>query len=162
MSALTRPPPLRHTLGARRTVRAVLQEGALDMKRIAGLAALLTLSVLPGSPAADPSIKDVMKRAHMGSSSLLPEVGRDLKASPPAWADLQKHVKELGELGASLNKNTPPKGDRESWDKLTRAYLADVRSLEDAAGKQDRAAAQTALNKLNGSCKACHSEHQKK
>src|SRR5262249_60885496 len=104
MSALTRPPPLRHTLGARRTVRAVLQEGALDMKRIAGLAPLLTLSVLPGSPAADPSIKDAMKRAHMGSSSLLPVVGRDLKASPPACADLHTRVKARGELSSSLNR----------------------------------------------------------
>jgi cytochrome c556 len=129
------------------------------MKRIASVA-LLGLFTL--AAAAEPTIKEVMKRAHMGSTSLLPEIGRDLKANAPDWADVAKHVKELENLGNSLAKNTPPKGDRASWDRFTRAYLTDVKSLDDATQKKDRSAAQTALNKLNGSCKACHTEHQKK
>jgi cytochrome c556 len=130
------------------------------MKRFACLA-LLGLFVLSAA-AADPTIKDIMKRAHMGNSSLLPEIGRDLKAATPDWAEVQKHVKELNVLGTALAKNTPPKGDRNSWDRFTQAYLADVKSLEDATQKKDRTTAQVALNKLNSSCKACHSEHQKK
>jgi hypothetical protein len=73
------------------------------MKRFACLAALLGLFVLSAT-AADPTIKDVMKRAHMGNTSLLPEIGRDLKADPPDWADVQKHVKELNVLALPLRR----------------------------------------------------------
>lgn len=89
-------------------------------------------------------IKDVMKKAMKGP--LLKKV-----ASGSA-SDAEK--KELHEMFVALSKNEPPKGDAESWKKLTGAL---VKAAKGAVDGDDGAAA--ALKKA-GNCKACHSQHK--
>jgi cytochrome c556 len=108
-----------------------------------------------------PSVKEIMKRGHAGEASLLTALGRGLKADAPAWDRLQKETKELVELGQALAKNTPPVGDKGSWEKLTRAYLGHAEALDSAVKKHDRDAAQAARARLNASCKECHKAHRK-
>lgn len=110
--------------------------------------------------AADDSIKDVMSKAHKGSGSLLPTLGKELKADSPPWTDIQKQVKELVDLGETLAKNDPPKGEKASWKKQTEQYVKNAKALQDAAEKKNASDAKAAHAKLAGSCKACHQAHK--
>jgi len=112
--------------------------------------------------AADPSIKDIMKRGHGEGKGLLTEIGKELREDEPDWGDIQKDSKELVGLGTALGKNTPPKGDQASWDRLTKAYLANVKSLEAAAENKDKGTTQASLMQIRKSCSGCHMNHRPK
>jgi cytochrome c556 len=130
------------------------------MKRLVCVAAGLVLLAVGVAVAADPTIKEIMTKAHKGGKSLLANLNADLKDDEPDWNDIQKDTKELVDLGTSLGKNTPPKGDQASWDRLTKAYLANVKTLDGAAENKNKGAAQTALKQIQGSCKECHMAHR--
>jgi cytochrome c556 len=132
------------------------------MKRLACGVAGLALLAVGVAMAADPTIKDIMARAHKGSKSLLGTINTELKQDEPDWNDVQKDSKELLDLGKSLGKNEPPRGDKESWDRLTKAYEASAEALQSAAESKNQQAAKTALGKIQGSCKACHMAHRRK
>jgi cytochrome c556 len=129
------------------------------MKRLAYAAAGLVL--LAGlAVAAEPTIKEIMTKAHKGSNSLLANMRAELRADEPDWDEVQKDSKELVKLGTSLGKNKPPKGEQASWERLTSAYLNTAKSLESAAESKNKSAAQAALGKLTKSCKECHTAHR--
>ena len=137
------------------------------MKRLTCVAlglALLAAAALTRSPSyaadKDPTIKEIMTKAHKGGDALLGTLGKDLKADSPDWDKVQKETKELVELGTSLGKNDPPKGDKESWMKLTAAYLDTAKDLDAAAGKKDKDTAAADQKKLTGSCMNCHKAHK--
>jgi cytochrome c556 len=139
------------------------------MKRFrSGAALALALAAgmwaVQGPSAADsakePSVKEIMTKAHKGGSSLLAGVGKDLKAADPDWTDLQAKSKELVKLGTSLGKADPPKGEKDSWETLTKGYLGFAKDLETATEKKDKDAAAAAQKKLAGSCGACHKAHK--
>jgi cytochrome c556 len=145
---------------ARRAAGFVVTQGERFMKRLVCAAAGLVLVAAGVAVAADPTIKDIMIKAHKPGKSLLANIMGELKEDEPDWSDVQKDSKELVELGTALGKNTPPKGDQASWDRLTKAYLANVQSLEAAAESKNKSAAQTALKQMQGSCRACHMAHR--
>jgi hypothetical protein len=130
------------------------------MKRLACAAAGLALLAVGVAVAADPTIKDIMTKAHKGGKSLLANINGELKEDEPDWNDVQRDTKELLQLGSSLGKNTPPKGDQASWDRLTKAYVATAQSLETAAEGKNKSAAQSALKQIQGSCRGCHQAHR--
>jgi cytochrome c556 len=130
------------------------------MKRLACAAAGLVLLAVGVAVAADPSIKDIMIKAHKPGKSLLANINGELREDEPDWNDVQKDSKEMVQLGAALGKNTPPKGDQASWDRLTKAYLANVQTLEAAAESKNKSGAQTALKQIQGSCRGCHQAHR--
>ena len=141
------------------------------MKRCAwalGLAALLAAGVLTVARgrAQDgdrvPTIKEVMKKLNAGPNSLMANLGKELQQEEPDWAEVQRGAKEFAAFAGHLAENEPPLGSRESWGKLTKKYIDDVKSLEAAARKQDRAAALAAHARLKRSCTACHREHRPK
>jgi mono/diheme cytochrome c family protein len=131
------------------------------MKKFASVLAGLVVAIVATGTllAADLTIKEVMGKAHKGPNSLLANLGKDLKDDEPEWTDIQKETKELVELGTTLGKNDPPKGDKQSWKNLTKAYLDNAKALDAAAQKKDKATAQSYQAKLAGSCKACHTAH---
>jgi hypothetical protein len=106
-----------------------------------------------------PTIKDVMK-LHKGANAPLGKLGKALKSESPDWKDIQKSTKDFVVLGASLEKNDPPKGDKSSWKKFADGYLADAKALDEAAKAEDKSAAQKAHGKIAASCKACHVAHK--
>jgi cytochrome c556 len=108
----------------------------------------------------DPSIKEIMTKAHKDSNSLLAMIRKGLQSDEADWPDIQKETKELVKLGTALGKNEPPRGSKESWEKLTRAYLANAKALESDAQKKDQEAAKKDLGKLTGSCRSCHGAHK--
>jgi hypothetical protein len=109
----------------------------------------------------DPSIKAIMTKAHKGGNSLLATVRKDLMSDETNWADVQKKTKELVKLGTALGKNEPPRGDKESWAKLTGAYVENAKALDAAVGKQQKDEALKEQMKLAGRCMECHKAHRK-
>jgi cytochrome c553 len=88
--------------------------------------------------------KEIMKKAFKGP--LLKKVaGGDA-------SDEEK--KQLHEMLVSLSKNEPPKGEKESWEKLTGALV----KAGEAAVKGDEKAG--AMLKKAANCKACHKSHK--
>ncbi len=89
-------------------------------------------------------IKQIMKEAFKGP--LLKKV-----ASGDAS---EEETEKLHEMLVALSKNTPKKGDAESWKKFTselvKAGKAAVEGKEDAGTMLKKAA----------NCKACHKEHK--
>ena len=138
------------------------------MKRlvcVASVLALLAAVALAMSPSIaqakkDLSAKDIMVKAHKGNSSLLTMVRMELREDDPEWGEIQKNTKELVVLGGALGKTTPPKGDKQSWSRLTQQYLAGVKALDAAAQRKDKSAAQEAQKRLMSSCSACHKAHR--
>jgi cytochrome c556 len=135
------------------------------MKRIlTGLTCGAMLALMAGASglvAADdpPSIKEIMKKAH-SKTGLVPTVGKQLKEKDVKWDDVKKESKEIIELGTALGKNKPGKGEGDSWDKLTKAYVSSAEDLSKAAENMDAKAATTAQGKLQGSCMSCHKAHR--
>jgi hypothetical protein len=126
--------------------------------------ALLGLPALQRAGADDekktPTIKQVMAKLHKGSPSLLKKVGDQLQEEAPPWEAIQKETKDFVILGAALAKNEPPRGDKDSWEKLAQKYYDNAKVMDDAAQKKDDKAALAAHKKLFTSCAACHAAHK--
>jgi hypothetical protein len=109
----------------------------------------------------DPSIKEIMTRAHKGARSLLTQVGGDLKETSPAWTDARSKTRELVGLATTLGKRVPPRGERKSWTSWTNRYLVGAKVLDASIARKDRKNAQAALAQLRTLCAGCHREHRK-
>jgi cytochrome c' len=107
----------------------------------------------------NPDIETIMKKVN-GGKGLQKALGKDLQASTINWEDAGKKSKEIQELVDSLGKNEPPKGDKKSWEKLTKDYAANAKALNEACEKKDKSAAGAALGKMSRSCKSCHDAHK--
>jgi cytochrome c556 len=129
------------------------------------VAALLVAALAAGPAGAQgdgetPSIKKIMKTLHGGQKAPLNTLKTALKSNSPDWAKVQKEAKIFAELGPSLPKNDPPRGDKGSFEKLAKAYVANTKALEEAADKEDLKGARDALKKITTSCSACHKSHK--
>jgi cytochrome c556 len=133
------------------------------MKRTKRGLALLLIVILAGTVAAQEkvlSIKEIMSRLNK-PGGIYPAISKELKADDADWADIHEQAKSFIKLAEMLGKNPPPKGEPESWAKLTKQYADNARALEAAAGKKDRAAADAARKNLGGNtCKTCHKAHK--
>jgi hypothetical protein len=111
------------------------------------------------TPAADdpPAIDEIMKK-------VCSKKGACAKAKTAVegekWDDAQKEAKTMADLGSMLGKNTPPKGDKDNWDKLTKKFATEAKAVADAADKKDKEAATTAIKAFQKSCKTCHDAHK--
>jgi hypothetical protein len=137
------------------------------MKRLWGFAGVLAMLavigvVVPSSAQDNPSIKEIMTKAHKGGDALLAKIGKGLNAKEPDWTDLGKMSKELADLGTALGKNKPAKGEQASWDKLTKMYQDNAKTLVAAVDKKEQKDALAAQKKLAGSCMECHKAHKGK
>ena len=132
------------------------------MKRMACMASAVAILFI-GARADDatPSIKEIMGKLHKGDESPLAKLKKSLKSDEPDWKDVQDLTKDFESLGASLAKNDPPKGGKSAFEKRAKAYYQYAKSLNEAAKAKDKGKAQTALNKIGSSCKACHTAHKK-
>jgi hypothetical protein len=105
-------------------------------------------------------IKDIMTKLNKGPQSLTPLIGAALKAESPAWETVQGQTQEVVRLATAVGQNDPPKGDKDSWQKMTAAYVESATALDKAAQAKDRDAAVAAHDKLSRSCMGCHREHR--
>ncbi len=107
-----------------------------------------------------PSIKKIMQVLHKGPKAALGTVKTSLKSDTPDWEKVVKDAETIAKYGAFMSKNDPPKGEKEDYDKLAKAYETNAKDLKSAAEKEDLKAARAASKKLGDSCKACHSAHK--
>lgn len=122
-------------------------------------AELLVLSAGAGSADA-PSVKEIMGKANKPTGIYF-NLALDLKDENPSWPDIQQEAKDLAKLAAALRQTTPPRGDKDSWDRHTKAYAENAKALEQATAKMDQKAAQAAHAKMGGdACMACHKAHK--
>ena len=109
-----------------------------------------------------PTIKAVMGKLHKGSKAQQKVLEAQVKASPTDWEAIQKTTKDFVILGAALEKNDPPRGEKESWKKFAGKYYANAKALDDAAEAKDLAKVKDTQKAIGGSCKACHDTHKGK
>ena len=107
-----------------------------------------------------PTIKEVMSKLHKGAKSPLAKLKTALKAESPDWKSIQDSTKDFVILGAALAKNDPPKGEKHAYKKLADSYFEQSKAMDDAAKKEDKAAANAAFTKVSTSCMACHKAHK--
>ena len=123
--------------------------------------ALLLVNRPAGAGTADaPTVKEIMKKAN-SPTGIYANLGQDLKDDNPSWPDIQQEAKDLAKLASQLRQATPPRGDKDSWDKLTKAYADNAKTLAQATAKMDQAAARAAWATMGGdACKTCHKAHR--
>jgi cytochrome c556 len=107
-----------------------------------------------------PTVKEVMGKLNKGNKAPLAQLKTLLKAKTPDWKKIQDSTKEFADLGPTLSKNEPPKGDPAQFKKLAEVYGADCKDLDDAAKKEDLATTKGAFVKVTGSCMKCHTAHR--
>ena len=119
------------------------------LSMFAGLAVVAGFVCLPTIAADDDkpkySIEDVMKKG-MAKKGLLNKV--------VAGDASDEEKKTLHEMIVALGKNEPPKGDAESWKKLTGALAKQAKAVVDGTD-----GAEAKLKKA-ANCKKCHGEHK--
>lgn len=102
----------------------------------------------------------VMKSLFAGKHSPLKTLKAAVESDAPDWATIKEAAAKFPKYGPELGKSEPPRGDQESWAKLTRALAEESKALDAAAAKEDRAGVAESVKALGGSCKACHSVHR--
>ncbi|HEY2156657.1 MAG TPA: cytochrome c [Isosphaeraceae bacterium] len=135
------------------------------MKRLAvllGMVALLGLGGLAGAYDDPPSIKKAMGQLHKGQKAALPSIKAELKSDSPDWKKVKDTSKIIVTLSESITDLEPPRGDKENYAKLSKAYFANAKGLNEAAEAEDAAKAKAAVGKLFSTCKTCHESHQAK
>jgi cytochrome c556 len=135
------------------------------MKRLAvllGMVVMLGLGGLAGAYDDPPSIKKAMAQLHKGQKAALPSIKAELKSDSPDWKKLKDTSKIIVTLSESITDLEPPKGDKEDYAKLSKAYLGSAKDLNAASEAEDVAKAKSAAGKLGASCKSCHDAHKGK
>ena len=136
------------------------------MKRLAFVMSLLALVVsvvivsIEAQGAKTPATKEIMGKLNKGPDCLNAKIGKELKAEQPDWPALQAETKEFAALASLVGQNDPPKGDKDSWATLTKAYATNARSMDAAAQNKDKEAAHAAHAAMAKSCKVCHTAHR--
>ncbi len=124
------------------------------------VAGLVSHPVGAASDDETPSIKKIMATLHKGTKAPVNNVKALLKSETPEWSKVEKDAEIIVKFAAFLPKNDPPKGEKESYEKLAKAYEKSAKALKTAAEKEELKAARAASKKLSESCKACHAVHK--
>ena len=107
-----------------------------------------------------PTVSEIMKKAH-GKAGILGDLkGAVPKKGEPKFDVVKEKSAELLPLAEALAKASPKKGEKASWDKLTKSYVDNVKSLVDAAENKDAPATSKAMTALGSTCGGCHSKHK--
>jgi hypothetical protein len=107
------------------------------------------------------TIKQIMAKAHKKGGALV-DITAELRNKEVKWDEITSKSKDLLLIAGDLAMNSPPKGDKESWEKLCKEYTDKVQELQKAAEAKNLADAKKACAALNASCKSCHPAHKGK
>lgn len=93
------------------------------------------------------------------SDSYVRIIGTQLARFEPDWREVEQNSRDLVRMGKLLAQHKPPRGDLESWRKLTDLYTARATLVVDAVEQRDK---DTALKQLRlvVNCRACHQAHK--
>ncbi|OWK36615.1 cytochrome c [Fimbriiglobus ruber] len=122
--------------------------------------ACLSLTAFAADDKKVPSIKEIMKKGHQGTKSLLSGIKAEVKGEK--WDEASTNAKLLKDFGEALGQNKPAKGDEDSWKKLSEKYKTNTAAVADAVEKKDAKATADALGVIGKSCGECHMAHKGK
>jgi hypothetical protein len=114
----------------------------------------------PGMGGPPSPIRDIMVKLAKGPQSLTSQVGQELQADPPEWDKVQFQMKEYTELVQSMAKHDPPRGDKESWAKMTGSFAEAASALQKAVLAKDKEGAAAAQKNIAKTCTSCHLQHR--
>jgi hypothetical protein len=103
-----------------------------------------------------PSISDIMLKGHKGPDAYIAKIKGAVKDGK--WEDAQGFAKELASFGEHLGKQKPPKGEDDSWKKLTTKYAETTKATYTAAKEKDAKGVNKGLGGIN--CMECHKAHR--
>ncbi|AMV36459.1 cytochrome c [Planctomyces sp. SH-PL62] len=130
----------------------------------ASLAALILAAGLSAArvDAADEaaSVEVVMKKLFAGKSSPNGTLKAAAKSDSPDWTKVKEASDVFARYAPALGENAPPKGDKDSWDKLTKGLAEHAKTLGAAVEKKDVEGLKAVVQGIGGSCKACHAAHR--
>ena len=101
-----------------------------------------------------PDIGEIMKKAHGKTDGYLTKLKTAAKGGK--WDEAKSTAKDLTIVADALAKNEPPKGDKKSWEKLTKEYIATSKKIDEAAKKEDAKGVNDGVGKIGMSCGGCH------
>lgn len=113
---------------------------------VAGLTLAFSLSPSHASQDKPESVKEIMKLAHKGETSMVKKI------SEGKGTDAE--IKQLVAYYEFMSKQEPAKGSKESWQEKTAALLTATKGLKN----NDPDSLQKFKAAVN--CKACHKEHK--
>jgi hypothetical protein len=121
---------------------------------------LFTVCTASAKTDKDTTLKDVMTRLHKGDDAVRPTINKELEEDNPDWTMIQKLTKDYLDGAQTAAKTKPPKGDKDSWDKLMKQFVTTAKQLDDAAKKKDKEKGLAAAKMLGDSCRDCHTAHK--
>jgi cytochrome c556 len=124
---------------------------------VGGLALVLTAAAAADDKEKKYTISQIMKKGH-GAKGLLKGIDAHVKGG--MWDEAKTDATLLKAFGEGLGKNSPERGDAESWKKLTGDYKENTKAVYDAAEKKEAKGVTDGLKKIRGSCKTCHDSHK--
>lgn len=104
-----------------------------------------------------PTTKEIMKKVP-GKEGLVSKVNAAAKGEK--WDDAKKIGTELKTYGEALAKNSPKKGEKESWEKHTKGFSEVLTEIADGAEKKDKEAVAAGTKKFTGLFADCHKAHK--
>lgn len=112
-----------------------------------------------GATPRNEAIERIMEKGFK-KDGLRHQINAEVSKDAPDWAGALKKSKEFQALCDQLTKQSPPKGDTDSWKTHTQTVLAEAKSLSECVEKKDQSKAKQSVKKINESCKACHDAHR--
>src|SRR5437764_8359046 len=74
-----------------------------------------------------PTISEIMTKGHKGTDAYIAKIRAAAKDGK--WDDAKEYAKTLAFFGENLGKNEPPKGDKKSWEALTKKYAESTKAV---------------------------------
>ena len=132
---------------------------AIAALAVGAFALALAVSGVSAKSTADAwETSDIMKKLNNKTKGAIAKATAAVKDGK--WEDAAK-MSETLKHGEDLAKNKQNKGDKESWDKLTKAYGENTKAMVSAIDKKDKDAFEKAAKGVGpASCKACHDAHK--
>jgi hypothetical protein len=124
-----------------------------------GILAVTFAAGATASPTADdklPTISEIMKKGHTKTDGYIDLIKVAVKGEK--WEDAEKYAKTLEAFGEALGKNKPPKGEADSWEKLTKKYAENTKLVLKGTEDKDAKAVAKGLGGIN--CGECHKAHK--
>jgi hypothetical protein len=103
-----------------------------------------------------PDVSTIMSKSFKGKDSYKSSISAAVKGDK--WEDAQKLAKEWDELGMSIGKNKPPKGEDKSWEEHTKKFAENTKAIHEGADNKDAKAVNKAIGSFN--CGGCHKAHK--
>jgi cytochrome c556 len=130
------------------------------MKRtMTAVACYLTLLAVATGAGLSDNIETIMEKGFK-KGGLRHQMFSEIEKDKPDWSGVQHKAKAFQALCDQLGKQTPPKGESQSWKTHTQYVGVEAKTLSECATQKDQAKVKAALQKINASCTACHEAHR--